>query len=1199
MFRTVLSFEILYRLRRPLLYVFAAVFFLMPFGAVSTDSIMLGGAIGNVARNAPYVIINLMTAMSVLGLLFLTIFVAPAVNRDHEENVQALFFCTPLPKSAYLFGRFTGSVISVILAMFLSCVGIWLATLMPYQDPERLLPFSAQPYLFAMAVMVIPNMILAGAIFFSISTLTRKNFSAYVAAIAFMALWGIGVAVVGDLEHQNIASLMDPFGLAPFKVMTRYWTIAERNTMALPLSGMLLINRILWLSVSMAVLGFTNWRYRMSLPVSVSRHNEVDQPETTYLETLSIPTTAPASKPDYSTKATFFQVVNLARLETFSILLSKTFIIITLFGMANLISALFINPDGTTNYPLTQHMLTGINNAFELMAWLVIIIYSAELIWKDRRKRIDGIVDCLPVPNWTILVSKLSALFAAMFVMAFAALTATVAFQIYHGYFTFQPLLYFKGIFLIQLGEWLLLCVLAVFLQALAGNRFLGMLLMVIGFVILDTLPGMGFDHNLYLFAFIPPSPWSDMNGYGHFGPAIFWFRTYWSIFAAILVVACSLLWIRGRDRNPAMRFKLLRSRLTGRMTTALAALVIVFLLTGSWIYYNTNILNEYRTSDQIRRQRAEYETLYSEYDDISQPKIVTADLEVDIYPYERRIKIGGALTLVNKSETAIDSLYLNLNPEIDTAKLNFKSLDQADLSAALVLNDELHGYRIYELIPPLAVGDSLRITLSLTVQERGFQNGRTNVALIGNGSFFDNMKYIPSIGYDSNRELKSPARRREFGLREKDRLPAVDDKKALKKSFTGDADRIDFEATVSTSSDQIAIAPGNLIRHWNQDGRNYYHYRTKSPILNFYCFISGKFAVARERCGNTELEVYYHHHHEMNVPRIVEAARKSLQHYSAVYSPYPHEQLRIVEFPGYRSFAQSFSTTIPISESANFTEDLTNESTVDMVFFITAHEIAHQWFAHQVTPAPVQGGEMIAESLAQYSALMVMENDYGPDQMKQFLRYELDRYLSGRSMELKEEKPLLFVENQPYIHYHKGALVMYGMRDYLGDEVMNGVLRNYIEMTAYVGPPYTTTSEFMSILRPAVPDRFTYLIEDMFETITLYDNRIESAAATRTADGQYKVTIHYLSNKKRADGKGHETDVAHHDWIEIGLYGDETDRSGSLGKRLYQEKHRLESGAGSLEITIPEKPLLAGIDPRNILIDRVPADNLKRVTGE
>ena len=92
------------------------------------------------------------------------------------------------------------------------------------------------------------------------------------------------------------------------------------------------------------------------------------------------------------------------------------------------------------------------------------------------------------------------------------------------------------------------------------------------------------------------------------------------------------------------------------------------------------------------------------------------------------------------------------------------------------------------------------------------------------------------------------------------------------------------------------------------------------------------------------------------------------------------------------------------------------------MVTYVTAHEVGHQWWAHQVIGADQQGATLLVESLAQYSALMVMEQMYGPEQIRKFLKYELDRYLRSRGGEVLEELPLMRVENQPYIHYQKGG---------------------------------------------------------------------------------------------------------------------------------------------------------------------------------
>ena len=170
-------------------------------------------------------------------------------------------------------------------------------------------------------------------------------------------------------------------------------------------------------------------------------------------------------------------------------------------------------------------------------------------------------------------------------------------------------------------------------------------------------------------------------------------------------------------------------------------------------------------------------------------------------------------------------------------------------------------------------------------------------------------------------------------------------------------------------------------------------------------------------------------------------------------------------------------------------------------------------------------------------------------------------------------------------------------MCKYIGEETFNAALRKYIKATAFHGPPYTNSIEFLSYIRDAVPEPYQYLIEDMFETITLYDNRMENATATRMDDGRYKLVLAYQSHKLRADGKGAETEIDHVDWIEIGVYGEKEidDRTGET--TLYRKKPRLASGTGDIEIIVDERPGRAGIDPRNILIDRYPDDNVKKVS--
>jgi aminopeptidase N len=401
----------------------------------------------------------------------------------------------------------------------------------------------------------------------------------------------------------------------------------------------------------------------------------------------------------------------------------------------------------------------------------------------------------------------------------------------------------------------------------------------------------------------------------------------------------------------------------------------------------------------------------------------------------------------------------------------------------------------------------------------------------------------------------------------------------------------------VSTSPDQIAITPGYLRDEWVEAGRRYFHYKMDAPIVNFYTFVSGRYEVARDMWNDIAIEIFYHPTHSFNVSRMIEAVKKALAYYTAEFGPYQFRQVRIIEFPAYRRFAQSFPNTIPYSESAHFINDLRDEENIDMVFFITAHETAHQWWGHQVIGGDVQGAQFLLESITQYSAFMIMEKDFGRDQMQKFLAYELERYLMGRGNERVAEQPLVVVEQQPYIYYSKGGLALYALRDYIGEARLNGALRQFLNDKRFQDPPYTNSIEFLAYLYEATPGEYQYLIEDLFETITLYDNRADDAEMEPLENGQYRVTVTVESHKYRADGLGVETEVDHNDWVEIGVFGKHDATSRYASPMLYREKHRVATGKSQIEVIVDDEPVKAGIDPRNLLIDRVPSDNVVKVS--
>jgi aminopeptidase N len=479
-------------------------------------------------------------------------------------------------------------------------------------------------------------------------------------------------------------------------------------------------------------------------------------------------------------------------------------------------------------------------------------------------------------------------------------------------------------------------------------------------------------------------------------------------------------------------------------------------------------------------------------------------------------------------------------------------------------------------------------LAFDLDLPTKGFTNAGATTDVIANGSFVNSQSMLPFVGYQERGELIIDRDRKKFGLAPRERMRDRDDPVGLaENALAPDADFIAFEATVGTDADQLAIAPGYLQREWTEGGRRYFEYKMDSPILDFVAFQSARYAVKKDRWHDVAIEVWYHPGHEYNIDTMIAATKAGLDYFTSAFGPYQHRQFRIIEFPRYAAFAQSFPNTIPYSEGIGFIARVRpgDPEDIDYPYYVTAHELAHQWWGHQVPGGNVQGETFLVETLAQYSALMVMKRKYGEAKMQRFLRYELDRYLLGRSTEQKKELPLARVENQDYIHYRKGSLIMYALQDYIGENNLNKAIREYRDDWAFKGPPYSSASHLLAKIRAVTPPHLQYMIDDFFETITLYDNRALSAKAKPLPDGTYEVELKVFAKKRKADALGKEGDAPLADWIDIGVLDAD-------GQPLFLEKRKIEQEETSFTLVVPKKPAKAGIDPYNKLIDRRPKDN-------
>jgi ABC-2 type transport system permease protein len=733
--------------------------------------------------------------------------------------------------------------------------------------------------------------------------------------------------------------------------------------------------------------------------------------------------------------------------------------------------------------------------------------------------------------------------------------------------------------------------------QVLIPNKYLGFFISITFILVLNILLRlMDLTNPFYIFNSSGPSMfYSDMNGFGHTPIVFLIFKTYWLAIVSIISLLAIRFFPRGKEGGLKARYRLSRFSIKRPAKLSLLFSIIIAGSLGSFIYYNINVLNKYYTPKEQEQLKVDYEKQYKKYQKTLQPRVVESKVDVDVFPYERSLHVKGFYYLKNKHSVSIDTVFLSYDPEMGYKKI------ELSVPSKIILEDTEMGVKLVKLTKPLAPGDSIKLNFELNRVPHGFKSSDAQTDIVYNGTFINN-RLLPFLGYVEDAELSSNSTRKKYGLKEKPRMHPVNDSLARMNTYiTHDADWIRFETTVSTSSDQIAIAPGYLQKEWTENGRRYFHYKMDCTILNFYSFLSARYEVKRDKWNNpldpgkpVNIEIYYHKGHEYDLDKMILSIKKSLDYYTKNFSPYQHKQVRIIEFPRYNTFAQSFPNTIPYSESIGFIAKVNDKDpeSIDYPFYVTAHEVAHQWWAHQVIGGNVQGSTLMSETMSQYAALMVMEKEFGSKAMKKFLKYEMNTYLAQRALEKQKELPLMLSEDQQYIHYNKGSVVMYALKDYIGEDTLNATLKRYIKKVGYQEPPYTNSIEFVNMLKAATPDSLKYIITDMFETITMYENYVKELSYTPTKDGKYKVSLTVGCAKFRVDSIGKSSKIKTNDYIDIGIFSQNYIKDKSEEKELLLLKVKMDKPEKKFEFIVNEKQFKDGIDPYNKLIDRKPDNN-------
>jgi ABC-2 type transport system permease protein len=1194
---SIAAFEIRYQLRNPVFWVSVAIFFLLGFGLAASENVSFGSP-GAVHENSPYTVTFATALFATFYLFVITSFVANAVVRDDVTNFGPMIRATPVGRSNFLAGRFLGGLAIAILGYVAIPLGIAVGSAMPWVDPETVGPGGFATYAWPFLIIAIPNLILSSALLFSLATVTRSMLASYIGVLVLvMAYLAVSVVASADPANLETAARYEPLATAAIGEATRYWTAAEMNTRLVPLEGKLLFNRLFALGLAALFLGIAWARFSMTERApSRWKQRRLAKQAARAARAESVPPralTAPVRR-SFGTSHALGAFWLRLKTEVLLVLKSPGLIVLLLIAVSFTALNLFSSQTvfGTGSYPLTADIITTVIGSISLFSLIIAVFYGGELVWRERDVKINEIVDATPAPGWAVFVPKILAIFAVLLVMSLAGAATGIVYQLAKGAGSIDIGLYFSAFIVPQSIDLLLIAVLSVFFQVLSPNKYVGWGLILIWFVSRIFLQNLGYSNMLYMFGATPGEPLSDMNGTGGFWVGGLIARAYWACFGILLLVVAHWAWPRGTVVSVVPRLKGIPRRMTLASGWVALAALAGMIGTGLAIHHNIKVLNTYETSDEGEQRLAEFERKYLKYENLPRPVVTDVSFDVAIYPEERRLDVTGRYDLRNDSLVPITELHVRQGD----GEVTFSRLDIA--GAKLASFDKRHFYRIYRFDTPLAPGASTRLDFTSRIWRRGFANGSAATDVVDNGTFVNNSVFAPIIGMGRQGLLQDRAQRRRQNLPAELRMARLEDTAAQKENYIH-ADWVNSRITISTDADQVPIAPGDKVSDEIKGGRRVAVFQSPAPILNFFSVQSARYAVAERQAGPIRLSVYHDPRHAWNVPAMLKAMETSLAYYQQHFGPYQFGYARIIEFPGYASFAQAFAGTMPYSESIGFAADVRDPDTIDYVTYITAHEVAHQYWAHQIVGGDMQGSTLLSETLSQYSALMVMKELYGEDKIRRFLKFELDRYLGGRKSDVLGEQPLERVENQQHIHYRKGSLVMYLLQQRLGEDAVNRALARLVATYRFKGAPYPRSLDLVAELRKeATTPEQQALITDLFEKITIYDLKTREAVTTKLADGRWKTRITIEAGKFYADAKGVESPANLAENIEVGVFTARPE-TGAFKRAdvLSMQRYPVRAGKQLVEVITAKEPKFAGIDPYNFYIDRDSNDNLVGVT--
>lgn len=1108
-------------------------------------------------KNSPYIITYITGIMSLMCLFTVSLLTAQSLMREKEAHFDLILYATPLQKKYYLGSRFLVICGIAIISFALYSIGLLLGHQLFRTNRDEYMELHLWHYIQPFLLLAVPNILFCTGIICSIGVLAKNRIAIYISGLfIYFFYWGIAMFSSSPLiansspisaESMQLMAKLDPFGLSAFFEQTQYWSAEQRNTQLLELKGSFLVNRIACLVISFLLMLYAYRKLSFVTGNEKKSYKKTQEKKSSFQGDYH-PVTTKSSGYAYF----FTAFYSFVKIDMRSIIKSVPIWIIILgwcsFASIEMVSMINAGRRMPERLATTALMVNEILKLFPIVGILVLIFYGSEVFWRSHSARFESLEKSSPVSSAVVVLSKWFSLAIITVLLLLCNCLMGVILQLSFGSANIDFGLYLSLFYLIGLP--LLLCsALIISIQAICRNRYVGLTVATILLLFTNTsLGGMvGIKHPVVQYANVFQGIYSEMNGFDFFLDAFHIKMIYWTCIAAII------LWIAIWFNNKRMAVGKLK----------ILPVIMLFTFLAGAAFSGAILLKEIEQSKNNERNdwKQTYEERYKKFSHLLQPSITDVKTNIDLFPEQNSYTVEGSYILENKGDKAIDSILVYADKE-----LQWKGF--AIDGAKLVLEDKQYGHYWYKLLRPLQPGESSTMKFGFAYEASPFNGFKQFNAILKNGSFIRISNFFPRLGYIGDNEIDDPKERTRRNMPASYIVVPLEEKIQMPYYY----DHVTLDAVISTSGNQTAIGIGDLKDQWKKDGRNYFRYKTPSPIPFRFAISSARYAVQKEMYDGIAIEVYYHPEHQQNVGHIVRNVKETLRYCEQNFSNYPYDVIRFAEISSYvKGFAATaYPTSYFMNESFGFQNKIKQDPEKDVLNELISHELSHTWWGNATIDTDYREGcKLLTETLAMYTEQMLYRTVYGNENILSRVQVHKDIYLGERAF--WGEEPLYKSDpNKPFLCYDKGAVVMYQLEMLLGEEKINKALRSLLQKHAYPLQPPTSLdliNEFYAVSDIALHPK----IDELFKQIIIHDLQLDKAVVTKTKDGKYELNAAVIAKKYSEDDKGKTTEIPFDDPIEVEIYFEN-------GKK---QTITMEKNQTQLKTLLSQKPAKIILDPR------------------